>query len=113
MPARIYGKRKIRYMNIIKQYQKEITEACGQYEVKKLYIFGSVLTEEFSRESDVDFLVDFDREGFRGSFKQFMGFKKSLEEILGRNIDLISVRSIRNPVFLSEINQTRKLIYAS
>ena len=100
-------------MNIIKQYQKEITEVCGQYEVKTLYIFGSVLTEEFSRESDVDFLVDFDREGFRGSFKQFMGLKESLEEILGRNIDLVSVRSIRNPVFLSEINQTRKLIYAS
>ncbi len=47
-------------MSILDQYNSAIRKLCVFHKVKKLYAFGSVLTEEFNNGSDVDLIVDFD-----------------------------------------------------
>jgi predicted nucleotidyltransferase len=41
------------------QYQHQIEELCDNHNVKRLYVFGLVLTSEFSSASDVDLIVEF------------------------------------------------------
>ena len=81
--------------------------------VRRLDVFGSVLSDAFSVDSDIDFLVEFDRQGYEGAFEQFMGFKEQLEALLLRPVDLVVSRPFRNPHFQQEVDQTKRLIYAA
>lgn len=100
-------------MTLIDQHRDEILKVCSIYKVKELHAFGSVLSDHFTDQSDVDLAVDFDRNNFNGSFQQFMEFKEALERILDRRVDLVSIRSVRNPVFLKTLHQTKQCIYAA
>lgn len=100
-------------MTLIDQHYDELTQACNTYQVKELYAFGSVLSDRFNENSDVDLAVDFSRTSFKGSFLQFMNFKAALEQIFHRHVDLVSLGSIRNPVFLRTLNKTKQCIYAA
>jgi len=91
----------------------EIRQICRSHRVRRLDVFGSVLSDAFSVDSDVDFLVEFDRQGYEGAFEQFMGFKEQLEALLSRPVDLVVNRSFRNPHFQHEVDQTKHLIYAA
>ena len=46
-------------MNILETYTSDIKKLCESHKVKSLYAFGSVLTERFNGESDIDLIVDF------------------------------------------------------
>lgn len=92
---------------------RELEKACREYKVKALYVFGSAVSENFSDNSDLDFLVDFDRTGYEGAFDQFMGFKEMLEEIYQRPVDLLHIGKFRNPIFQKETDQSKVLLYAA
>jgi predicted nucleotidyltransferase len=91
----------------------EIKEICKNYRVNAVYVFGSVLTENFSDHSDIDLVVDFERNDFHGSFDQFMDFKTDMEGLLQRRVDLISRKTIRNEILRNEIDSSKVLIYAA
>jgi predicted nucleotidyltransferase len=45
----------------IKPFEKDLATILQKYLVAKLFVFGSVLTENFDDlKSDIDFLVEFD-----------------------------------------------------
>ena len=90
----------------------ELEQACKNFQVKELYVFGSVVTEEISQDSDLDFLVVFNRSGFEGAFDQYMWFKERLEKIYDRPIDLIHLKKFRNPLF-EEVEKSKTLLYAA
>ena len=46
-------------MNISKKNIERIRELCKMYEVKRFSVFGSVLKDNFTPQSDIDFAVDF------------------------------------------------------
>lgn len=92
---------------------KELQEACREYGVEKLYVFGSVAEGTSTSQSDIDFVVEFNRSDYDGAFDQFMGLKNRLEEIFGKPVDLVSSKKIRNPVFAEELNNSKSLIYAA
>lgn len=100
-------------MNLIEQHKPELTKACQTYQVKELYAFGSVVTDRFNKDSDVDLAVDFNRTSFDGSFQQFIDFKTELEKIFQRKVDLVPFRSIRNRVFRNVLEKTRQCVYAA
>ncbi len=91
----------------------ELEQACKDYQVKELYVFGSVVSGEISQHSDLDFLVVFNRSGFKGAFDQHMGFKERLEKIYERPIDLIHQKKFRNPIFEEEVQKSKTLLYAA
>jgi len=46
-------------MTILEQLTAAIKQLCEQHKVRKLYAFGSVLTDKLNSNSDIDLLVDF------------------------------------------------------
>jgi hypothetical protein len=79
--------------------------------VKTLYAFGSVLTEKFNEESDVDFIVDFQDVDLLKYADNYFDLKFSLEDTLKRSVDLLEEKAIKNPYFKKAVEQQRKLIY--
>lgn len=59
-----------------------LVQACEKFHVKALYVFGSVITEDFSSISDLDFLVEFAETEDYGAFDQFMEFKETLSTFI-------------------------------
>ncbi len=100
-------------MKIIELNLNKIIEICRRFHVRKLWVFGSILTSRFSDASDVDLCVDFDWDNIPllDSANNFFGFQEELEVLLGRKIDLTDDSAVRNPYFREELNETRKLIY--
>ena len=100
-------------MKIIETNLQRIIEICRRFHVRKLWVFGSILTPRFSDESDIDLCVDFDWDkiSLLDSANNFFGFVYALEELLGRKIDLTDDSAVRNPYFREELNETRQLIY--
>lgn len=82
-------------MSVKVEIPKEQIEAfCRRNRVRRLAFFGSVLRDDFTPESDVDVLVEFEP-GTRVGLK-FFGMEQELSEILGRKVDL------NTPGFLSK-----------
>ena len=98
-------------MNALDIYKSDIDILCKTHKVKSLYAFGSVLTEKFSKESDIDLIVDFTNIGVEDYADNYFDFKFSLQNILKRSIDLLEEKAIKNPYFRQSINQQRQLIY--
>ncbi len=76
-----------------------------------LYIFGSILTDRFTDDSDVDFLVDFENVDIQNYFDNYMDFKEKLEALLNRQVDLVENQAIRNPIFRRVIDRDKRLVY--
>jgi predicted nucleotidyltransferase len=95
----------------IDKYRNKISSVCSLYNVNKLYIFGSAITDEYNYKSDVDLLVDFKNININNYADNYYDFKIELQKIFNRKIDLLELQAIKNPYFKSEIEQTKRLIY--
>lgn len=85
-----------------------IQQACLRYRVRRLGLFGSATGPEFDPErSDVDLVVQFDRDGPGGAFDQYLSLLESLEAVLGRRVDLVNERAIENPYFRRAVERSR------
>lgn len=100
-------------MKIIELNLYKIREICKRFHVRKLWVFGSILTPRFGESSDVDLCVDFDwsKIPLLDSADNFFGFQEALETLLGRKIDITDDSAVKNPYFREELNETRQLIY--
>lgn len=98
-------------MNYLSTYNAQIAELCRKYNVRRLFAFGSVLTDRFNDESDIDLIVDFDKSAINDIFLTYFDFKYSLEDILGRKVDLLEEQTIRNSYLRKNIENTKTLIY--
>ena len=98
-------------MNFFTPYREQISNLCRQYNVKKLFAFGSVLTDRFSEKSDVDLIVDFDKQAIKDHFLNFFDFKYSLENIFKREVDLLEQQPVRNSYLRKSIENSKVLIY--
>jgi predicted nucleotidyltransferase len=79
--------------------------------VRRLSAFGSVLTDRFNEQSDVDLIVDFDKTAVKDHFLNYFDFKYALENVLGREVDLLEEQPIRNSYLRKNIESTKTLIY--
>lgn len=98
-------------MKMIELNMNRIVALCKKYKVNRLFVFGSVMTDKFNSESDVDMIVDFKKEEVDDYFDNYFDFKYSLQDLFGRDVDLIEEQSIKNPYFKSNVESTRQLIY--
>jgi predicted nucleotidyltransferase len=101
--------------DVVEAKRTEIEELCRKYAVERLYIFGSAARDAMTEDSDIDFVVDLGGgEGYSAGYAdRYFGLAEDLEEVFNRHVDLITVRSIKNPYFRSEVERTRKLLYAA
>ena len=98
-------------MNIIEQNQSTINQLYTQHNVKTMYAFGSVLTNQFNANSDVDLLVRFNDFDVAKYFINYTNLKESLENILHKKVDLIEEQTLKNPILIRSINNNKQLIY--
>lgn len=101
---------------IIKQeIQKRIVEfsdLCQAHKVKKLYAFGSSVSDNFNaKSSDIDLLIDIDEDDPVERGEKLMSIWDKLEELFNRKVDLLTDSSIRNPILRKNIDKTKVLIY--
>ncbi|WP_257669419.1 nucleotidyltransferase family protein [Parapedobacter tibetensis] len=90
-----------------------LSSLCEEHSVEKMYAFGSVCSDEFTPQSDVDLLVTFkDSLSIDAYADNYFSFKEKLESLLKRHVDLIIERTLRNPYLIKAINKTKTLIYA-
>ena len=89
----------------------EIEEFCRRNHIRKLAFFGSVLREDFSPESDVDVLVEFDPDHIPGLIR-LGGMAQELSAILGdRNVDLLTPEDISD-YFRDDVLRAADVVYA-
>ncbi|MCY3691464.1 MAG: nucleotidyltransferase family protein [Chloroflexota bacterium] len=98
MPARIHIPR------------EEIAEICRRYRVHRLALFGSVIRDDFTPQSDVDVLVQYEP-GHAGGF-EFFRMRRELIALLGREVDMHTAASL-SPYFRQEVLDEAEEIYVA
>lgn len=98
-------------MQLIEKNIPKIAALCKKYKVCKLFVFGSILTDRFNDDSDVDLVVSFNKPDVNDYFDNYFDFKYSLEELLGREVDLLEEETIKNPYLKKNVDATKALIY--
>ena len=100
-------------MKLIELNIEKIKALCRRYKVNTLAVFGSILTDRFSEHSDVDLLVDFKEFDHQKEdyVTNYFNLKESLENLLGREVDLIEYGGIRNPLFKKSVDSKKVMIF--
>lgn len=84
---------------------------CLKYKVKSLYAFGSVCTEHFDENSDIDLLISFKTMDFGDYADTYFELADRFEILFQRPVDLVTDKSLGNPYFIESINKTKTPIY--
>ena len=98
-------------IDIIRDNQRQIAELCRQFGIRRLDIFGSAVTARFdATKSDLDLIVDL------GDYDatvvdRFLDLADALETLFARPVNLITVKSIRSPLFQAEVAKSRTTLY--
>lgn len=98
-------------MKLIDENIDKLTKLCDIHKVKELYLFGSILSDKFNDNSDVDMLIQFSQIELLEYFDNYMDLKEKLEQLFNRPIDLVENQAIRNPIFRKIVDREKQLIY--
>jgi len=98
---------------IITKNISQIESLCKKYKVKELYAFGSVTRKDFKKNSDVDLLVNFKKLPLLDYADNYFDLIYSLEDVFKRRVDLLTIKSLKNPYFIEEVNETKVKVYES
>ncbi len=91
--------------------REQIAAFCRKHHLIKLALFGSVLTDRFGPDSDVDVLFEYDP-GHVPSLFDVAGMEEELSEILGRKADMRTPRDLSR-YFRDEVVRTGRVEYAA
>ncbi len=90
--------------------REKIAEFCKRNHIRKFSLFGSVLRDDFSHDSDVDVLVEFE-EGHEPGLITLSGMEIELSEIIGRKVDLRTPEDLSR-YFRKEVVESAEVQYA-
>ena len=92
--------------------ENKIADIALKFQIQELYLFGSVLRDDFNAQSDIDILLVF-KENVSYSFFELYDLKEKLEALFSRKIDLVEKKGLKNPYRRKEILSTARKIYAT
>lgn len=100
-------------MKLIELNLQRIFELCRLHKVKSLAVFGSILTDRFNDNSDVDLLVDFEpfdheKEDY---VRNYFDLRDAFQVLFNRKVDLIEYGNQLNPVFKASVDKKKQMIY--
>jgi len=72
--------------------EDKITDFCQRNHITKMALFGSVLRDDFTSQSDVDVIVEFHPEHIPGLY--FFSIQDELSDILRRKVDLVTFKGL-------------------
>jgi predicted nucleotidyltransferase len=101
-------------LDVIKQHQEQITALCKRFGVKRLELFGSAVRSDFNpTKSDLDFFVEFVNYDIPAIADDWFGLQEELQKLLGKQVDLVTLRTASNPYFLESANRNKVTLYAA
>ncbi len=89
--------------------RKELIDFCQRYHIRKLSLFGSALGADFSPDSDLDILVEFDPDHIPGL--AFFTIQDELSVLLKRPVDLNTPQFL-SPIFRQDVLAQAEVLYA-
>lgn len=89
--------------------KKKIESFCKKNHIISLALFGSVLTTHFTKKSDVDILIHFEKE-HTPHLLGMVRMESELSEIIGHRVDLKTLNDL-SPYFRSDILSNAEVIY--
>ncbi|MBI3787266.1 MAG: nucleotidyltransferase family protein [Ignavibacteriales bacterium] len=96
-------------MNQINFNSPAVLALCRKYHVKTLRLFGSVARGDARTESDVDLLATFSKPI---SLLQMVRLEREISAIIGRNVDLLTVKSV-SPYLRNRILKESRPVYTA
>jgi uncharacterized protein len=93
----------------------QIKELCDRWQITEFALFGSVLRDDFKPISDIDVLITFTPNARKGLLT-LARIKHELEELLGREVDLATKRSVeqsQNTSRSQSILESAQVIYVA
>lgn len=97
--------------SIISDNIESIKLLCRTHNVKSLFAFGSVCTDNFNDKSDIDFLISFNPMDYGDYADTYFDLADKFENLFQRPVDLVTDKSLSNPYFIRSVNKTKTLIY--
>jgi uncharacterized protein len=98
-------------MSRIELPHDRIAEFCQRHRIRKLSLFGSALRDDFSPDSDVDVLIEFE-EGATVGLLRLSAMEIELGEILGRKADLRTANDLSR-FFRDEVLRSAEVHHAA
>ena len=90
----------------------ELKAICSLLNVKSIYAFGSIVSNNFRDDSDIDFLISFDDNlSIEQYTDNYFTLHYKLRSLFKRKIDIVTERTLSNPYFIESIDETKQLIY--
>jgi len=100
--------------DFIASKREAIADLCRLHHVRRLSVFGSAVRDDFdATRSDVDVIVDFDEIPVAVYANNKDDLREALATMFGRNIDLLTWESVRNPYLLQELQRSHEMLYAA
>lgn len=101
-------------IQLVESKIESIRAICKSNKVAELYLFGSAAKDDFTDSSDLDFAVVFDRSLTPLEHgDSFFALKDDLENLFKCEVDLLSYRVVKNPIFKEELDRTKLPLYAA
>ncbi len=97
---------------IIQNNLQTIQSLCKTHGVESFYLFGSAAKNEMTDESDLDFLVRFSNKiPLLDYADNYFDLLEKLKALFHRKVDLVSEKSLKNPILIKEINESKVSLY--
>ncbi len=90
--------------------KEKIADFCKKHHIRKLSLFGSVISDHFTQDSDIDVLVEFEQGQVVGLLR-LAGMELELSGILGRKVDLRTPADLSR-YFRDEVLSAAEVQYA-
>jgi hypothetical protein len=101
-------------IQLVQDRLNDIISLCKEHKVTSIALFGSAAKESMDDKSDIDFLVQFSEEiDVLDYADNYFSLLEKLETLIGKKIDLVSKRSLRNPVLIDDIDRSKVDLYAA
>lgn len=98
-------------MNFTSKYKIQLHQLCVEHNVETLYVFGSASNNTMTDSSDIDLLVRFHNFDLSHYFENYMAFKAKLKSLFNKKIDLVEEQSLKNPILIQSIDNSKELVY--
>ncbi len=99
--------------NLILDNMNSIKSLCLNHNVSSLYAFGSICTDKFNDDSDVDLLINFNKMDYADYAETYFELAEAFEILFARSVDLVTEKSLSNPYFIESVNKTKTLLYGN
>lgn|SRR5690554_3445176 len=100
--------------DLIKNNLDAIIAACKKHQVKSISLFGSAAKDTMHEESDIDLLVEFSKDiDVLDYADNYFSLLEQLQDILKRKVDLVSSKSLKNPILKEVVSRSKIDLYAA